>query len=117
LRTEGEAETITFLETLGCSVVERVLLLLEQGKAFLEQLGRSQTPETDIGRHATSNHNVTQTSIDSSRAHGTLREASSPKKVEATHQEGIICVGGFSNPLLGGKKQKLNQTRSCLFRD
>jgi len=21
-----------------------------------------------------------------------------PKKVEATHQEGIICVGGFSNP-------------------
>jgi hypothetical protein len=22
-----------------------------------------------------------------------------PKKVEATHQEGIICVGGFSNPL------------------
>jgi hypothetical protein len=22
-----------------------------------------------------------------------------PKKVEATHEEGIICVGGFSNPL------------------
>ena len=22
-----------------------------------------------------------------------------PKKVEATHQEGFICVGGFSNPL------------------
>jgi hypothetical protein len=22
-----------------------------------------------------------------------------PKKVEATQQEGIICVGGFSNPL------------------
>ena len=22
-----------------------------------------------------------------------------PKRVEATHQEGFICVGGFSNPL------------------
>jgi hypothetical protein len=22
-----------------------------------------------------------------------------PKKVEATHQEGFICAGGFSNPL------------------
>jgi hypothetical protein len=22
-----------------------------------------------------------------------------PKKVEATHHEGFICVGGFSNPL------------------
>jgi hypothetical protein len=22
-----------------------------------------------------------------------------PKRIEATHQEGIICVGGFSNPL------------------
>ena len=22
-----------------------------------------------------------------------------PKRVEATQQEGIICVGGFSNPL------------------
>jgi hypothetical protein len=25
-----------------------------------------------------------------------------PKKVEATQQEGFICVGGFSNPLFKG---------------
>jgi hypothetical protein len=25
-----------------------------------------------------------------------------PKKVEATHQEGFICIGGFSNPLFKG---------------
>jgi hypothetical protein len=65
----------------------------------LEQLGRSQTPETDIGgwawlslRHATSNDYVSQ-------SQSTLAELQGPKKVEATHQEGIICVGGFSNPL------------------
>jgi hypothetical protein len=29
LETQGEAATITFLETLGCSYVEKVLLLLQ----------------------------------------------------------------------------------------
>jgi hypothetical protein len=37
--------------------------------------------------------------IDLGRAQGLFAKIQGPKKLEATQQEGFICVGGFSDPL------------------
>jgi hypothetical protein len=72
----------------------------------LEPLGRSQTPETDIGgwawlslRHATSNDYISQSQSTLAEHMALFAKLQGPKRVEATEQEGFICVGGFWNPL------------------